>query len=46
MRISRVHLYGEPSAPRISMGLLSKFLRETFGLDASVRPPIGERYDP
>lgn len=46
MRISRVHLYGEPSAPRISMGLLSKFLRETFGLDASVRPPIGDLYGP
>ena len=44
MRISRVFLYGEPSAPRISMESLSGFLRETLGVEAVVRQPIGRLF--
>lgn len=41
MRISRVFLYGEPSAPGISMESLSGFLQEILGVEAIVRQPIG-----
>lgn len=42
MRVSRVFLYGEPSAPRISMESLSAFLQDMLGVEAVVRRPIGQ----
>lgn len=46
MRITRVHLYGEPSAPRVSMDGLSTFIRDTFAVDVIVRRPITGYYRP
>lgn len=42
MRISRVFLYGEPSAPQISMESLSEFLQDVLGVEVVVRQPIGQ----